>query len=87
MAKKVNTKLLISLVLVLVLIICAVSMIACNKKKGDETNGGTSVSAVVGTTTMSIDNKEVVSSGVVPTYYTKVTLDTTKYTKMNANFF
>ena len=85
MAKKVNTKLLISLVLVLVLIICAVSMIACNKKKGDETNGGTSVSAVVGTTTMSIDNKEVVSSGVVPTYYTKVTLDTTKYTKMNAD--
>jgi len=79
MAKKINTKLLISLVLVIVLVVCAVSMIACNKKKGEETNGGTSVSPVVGTTTMTIDNVDVKSSGTIPTDYVKVALDTTKY--------
>ena len=79
MAKKLDKKLLISLVLVIVLIVCAFSMIACNKKKGNETNDGTSVSPVVGTTTMTIDNVDVKSSGSIPTDYTKVALDTTKY--------
>ena len=79
MAKKFNSKLLISICLVAVLIICAFSMIACNKKKGGETASGTNVSAVTGTTEISIDGKEKMDARTVFTDYAKVSLDYTKY--------
>ena len=82
MAKKFNSKLLISICLVAVLIICAFSMIACNKKKGGETASGTNVSAVTGTTEISVDNIEKIEARNVFTDYAKVTLDYTKYTKI-----
>lgn len=82
MAKKINSKLLISICLVAVLIICAFSMIACNKKKGQETDNGTTVSAVTGTTEISVDNVEKLEARNVFTDYTRVSLDYTKYTKV-----
>ena len=83
MTKKINSKLLISICLVAVLVICAFSMIACNKKKGQETNSGTMVSAVTGTTEISVDNVEKIEAKNVFTDYTHVSLDYTKYTKLN----
>ena len=82
MAKKFNSKLLISICLVAVLMICAFSMIACNKKKGGETDSGTNVSAVTGSTEISVDNIEKIEASNVFTDYAKVSLDYTKYTKI-----
>lgn len=81
MTKKLNSKLLISLCLVIVLVACALSMMACNKKKGD-TSSSTSLDVVTGETTMVIDNVEEFETINIPQDYTIITPDT-KYTKIS----
>ena len=78
MTKKINSKLLISLCLVIVLIVCALSMMACNKKKGDSSNS-TSVDVVTGETVIAIDNVKENKTVNITTSYT--TISTSTYTK------
>ena len=72
MTKKINSKLLISLCLVIVLIVCALSMMACNKKKGDSSNS-TSVDVVTGETIIAIDNVTENKTVNIPSEYTVIT--------------
>ena len=81
MTKKINSKLLISLCLVVVLVVCALSMMACNKKKGD-TSSSTSLDVVTGETTMAIDGVEEFETINIPQEYSIITPDT-KYTKVS----
>jgi|GEM_PF-2738328 len=69
MTKKINSKLLISLCLVIVLIVCALSMMACNKKKGDSSNS-TSVDVVTGETVIALDGVTENKTVNIPSEYT-----------------
>ena len=82
MTKKINSKLLISLCLVVVLVVCALSMMACNKKKGD-TSSSTSLDVVTGETTMAIDNVAEFETINIPQDYSIITPDA-KYTKVSS---
>ena len=74
MTKKINSKLLISLCLVVILVVCALSMMACNKKKGD-TSSSTSLDVVTGETTMAIDNVAEFETVNIAQDYTIITPD------------
>ena len=69
MTKKINSKLLISLCLVIVLVVCAISMMACNKKKGDSSNS-TAVDVVTGETVIAVDNVTENKTVNIPSEYT-----------------
>lgn len=69
MTKKINSKLLISLCLVIVLVVCAISMMACNKKKGDSSNN-TTVDVITGETVIAVDNVTENKTINIPSEYT-----------------
>ena len=71
MSKKINSKLLISVCLVAVLIICALSMIACNKKNGGSSSSS-DVDVVTGETIISIDNITENKTINIPSEYTTI---------------
>ena len=71
MTKKINSKLLISICLVAILIVCALSMMACNKNKGNSSNNS-DIDVVTGETIISIDNITENKTINIPSEYTVI---------------
>ena len=72
MTKKNNSKLLFSLCLIFVLVICALTMMACNKNKG-ESKSGTTTEVITGETALSIDGVTENKIVNIPSEYNIIT--------------